>query len=88
MTALAWPGFFNLRDLGGLSTRDGGRTRHGSVYRSGTLVEVTEAGWAAAVEAGVTTVLDLRDADEIAQDHPASSVRRVTLVCDGEAAPA
>lgn len=63
--AVAWDGFHNARDLGGLPTRDGGATRTGAFVRSGDLRFVTPDGWAAARAAGVRTVLDLRNDDEV-----------------------
>lgn len=63
--AVSWEGFFNTRDLGGLPTRSGGTTSRGAFFRAADLRFVTEAGWAQAREAGVGTVVDLRNADEI-----------------------
>lgn len=59
-----WEGAFNLRDLGGLPLRDGGVTASGRVYRSGRPETLTDAGWAALRAAGVSTVIDLRNAPE------------------------
>ena len=75
-----WDGAFNLRDLGGMPLRTGGSTAIGRVYRSGRPETLTDAGWAALRAAGVTTVIDLRNAPErlrretdpiIADDHRA-----------------
>ncbi|RSN04033.1 protein-tyrosine-phosphatase [Streptomyces sp. WAC 05977] len=63
--AVAWEGFFNTRDLGGLPTKSGATTRHGAFFRAADLRFVTETGWARARECGVRTVIDLRNADEI-----------------------
>ncbi|WP_230863024.1 tyrosine-protein phosphatase [Amycolatopsis camponoti] len=60
-----WEGFHNTRDLGGLPTAAGGTTRHGAFFRAADLRFVTDAGWAQAREAGVRTVIDLRNPDEI-----------------------
>ncbi len=60
-----WEGFFNARDLGGLPTRDGGRTSTGAFIRSAELRFVTEAGWRQAGDAGVSAVVDLRNPAEI-----------------------
>jgi hypothetical protein len=60
-----WDGFVNARDLGGLRTRAGAVTRYGAYVRSGSLRQVTPAGWAAAYSAGLRTVVDLRNDDEI-----------------------
>ncbi|HZD71257.1 MAG TPA: tyrosine-protein phosphatase [Actinomycetes bacterium] len=62
---VAWEGFFNARDLGGLPTRDRRVTRHGRLIRSADLRLVTKAGWRAAYDAGVRTVIDLRNDDEV-----------------------
>lgn len=63
--AVAWEGFFNTRDLGGLPTKSGDTTSHGAFFRAADLRFVTETGWAQARECGVRTVIDLRNADEI-----------------------
>jgi len=62
---VAWEGFHNTRDLGGLPTRSGRTTRRGAFFRAADLRFVTDAGWAQAREAGVRTVIDLRNPDEI-----------------------
>ncbi|EOD67418.1 protein tyrosine/serine phosphatase [Amycolatopsis vancoresmycina DSM 44592] len=62
---VSWPGFFNTRDLGGLPTTSGRTTRFGACYRSADPRFVTEAGWAQARDAGVRTIVDLRNPDEI-----------------------
>jgi protein-tyrosine phosphatase len=61
---LDWEGCFNVRDLGGLPTRDGGVTRRGAIVRADALDELTGAGWAALMAHGVRTVVDLRNDDE------------------------
>lgn len=60
-----WEGFHNTRDLGGLPTRDGATTRPGALIRSAGLFLVTEAGWQQAYDAGIRTIVDLRNDDEI-----------------------
>lgn len=62
---MTWDGFHNTRDLGGLPTEAGGTTRRGAFFRAADLRFVTDAGWAQAREAGVRTVIDLRNPDEI-----------------------
>ena len=62
---IGWEGFCNARDLGGLPTRDGRRTRRGALIRSADLRFVTAAGWRAAYDAGVRTIIDLRNDDEV-----------------------
>ncbi|MEA5359425.1 tyrosine-protein phosphatase [Amycolatopsis sp., V23-08] len=63
--AVAWDGFFNTRDLGGLPTRSGETTAYGAFFRSADPRFVTDSGWAQAREAGVRTIVDLRNEDEI-----------------------
>jgi protein-tyrosine phosphatase len=58
----------NLRDLGGLPTSDGRRTRHGAVLRSGTPEQLSAAGWAGLEARGVRTIVDLRNDDELTPD--------------------
>jgi protein-tyrosine phosphatase len=72
---IAWAGFANARDLGGLPARGGQVTRHGTFIRSGDLRFVSTAGWQAAVAAGVRTVVDLRNDDEIRPQAAASQTR-------------
>jgi hypothetical protein len=61
----ALTGAFNFRDLGGLPTADGRRTRPGRLFRSDTLQALTEADVTHLVESlGVMLVIDLRDSDE------------------------
>ena len=62
---IAWEGFANARDLGGLPTQDGRVTRSGAYIRSADLRFVTAAGWQMAREGGVRTIIDLRNDDEI-----------------------
>ncbi|MET9794732.1 tyrosine-protein phosphatase [Nocardiopsis alba] len=62
---ITWDGFFNTRDLGGLPTRRGGTTRRGAFIRAADLRFVTAEGWRSAYEAGVRTIVDLRNPDEI-----------------------
>ena len=70
MTVLAWEGCLNVRDLGGLPTEDGRRTRAGAVVRSDNIRSLTDAGWRALAEHGVTRIVDLRWPEELAEDQP------------------
>ncbi|MFE5308980.1 tyrosine-protein phosphatase [Isoptericola sp. NPDC056605] len=63
--AVHWGALPNARDLGGLPTADGGRTRTGSLYRTSRLDDAGPEGLAAMAAAGVRTVVDLRNAAEI-----------------------
>lgn len=61
---LDWEGCFNARDLGGLRTADGRRTRWRAVVRSDALDGLSDAGWEAVLGYGVRTVVDLRTPEE------------------------
>ena len=65
----AWDGAVNLRDLGGLPLDDGESTVPGRVWRSGAPEPLTPTGWAEALDAGLTAVVDLRNPAEIKQAH-------------------
>jgi len=67
---LVWDGCINVRDLGGLPTEDGGRTRHGSVIRADSVGLLSREGWEAVAEAGVTRIVDLRQEFEAVDDPP------------------
>lgn len=68
---LAWEGVLNARDLGGHRTEDGGETRYGSVVRTDSVRRLTDAGWAALLDYGIRTVVDLRGDHEMDEDAPA-----------------
>jgi len=68
---LVWDGCLNVRDLGGLPTRDGGETRFGSIVRADSVRQLSDEGWEALVAHGIRTVVDLRGDDERAEDPPA-----------------
>ena len=68
---LVWDGCLNVRELGGLPTRDGGETRLGAVVRADSVRQLTDDGWQALVDHGIRTVVDLRGHDERAEDPPA-----------------
>ena len=57
---LTWDGCINVRDLGGLSTRDGRVTRWGAVVRSDNPSKLTAAGWSALYAHGIRTIISLR----------------------------
>lgn len=64
---LDWDGMYNVRDLGGLPTRSGGRTRRGAFVRSEGLDLLTTGGWASLRRHGVRTCVDLRSEWEVDQ---------------------
>jgi protein-tyrosine phosphatase len=68
---LDWDGLLNARDLGGHRTEDGGATRWNSVVRTDSVRHLTEEGWNALVDYGVSTIVDLRSNEELAEDPPA-----------------
>jgi protein tyrosine/serine phosphatase len=63
---LEWDACQNARDLGGLSTRDGRRTRWRALLRADNLCRLTPDGLEAMRAHGITTVVDLRSARELA----------------------
>jgi protein-tyrosine phosphatase len=86
---LAWEGCLNVRDLGGHRTADGGETRYGAVVRADSVRQLTEAGWQAAVDYGIRTVVDLRGDEELEADPPAElpvEVLHVPFMEENEAA--
>ena len=68
---LVWDGCLNVRELGGLPTRDGGETRLGAVVRADSVRQLSDEGWRALVDHGIRTVVDLRGHDERSEDPPA-----------------
>lgn len=63
-------GTYNVRDLGGYATADGA-TQYRRILRADALHRLGEAGVGGLIEAGVTTVIDLRHGDELAhQPNP------------------
>jgi protein-tyrosine phosphatase len=70
-------GAYNFRDLGGLSTRDGRRIRHGRVFRSDSLQELTDDDVARLVdELGIAFVIDLRNGVESVEEGRGPLARR------------
>jgi protein tyrosine/serine phosphatase len=70
VTSLAWEGCLNVRDLGGLPTEDGRRTRLGGVVRADNIRRLTDDGWRALADHGVQRIVDLRFPEELAEDQP------------------
>jgi protein-tyrosine phosphatase len=56
----------NFRDLGGYETTDGRRVKHGQLFRSGVLSDLTDADVALLDRLGIATVVDLRSPEEVA----------------------
>lgn len=61
---LDWEGAFNVRDLGGLPAAEGRRIVPGALIRADSLSRLSAAGWQAALDHGVRTVIDLRNPRE------------------------
>jgi protein-tyrosine phosphatase len=72
---MAWielEGAVNVRDLGGLPTGDGGKTRDARLLRGDNLQELSAADIAVLVrDIGLTTVVDLRSSAERESEGPA-----------------
>lgn len=62
---LAWEACYNVRDLGGLPTRNSGQTRWQAVIRTDLLNRLTVAGQRALLDYGVRTIIDLRGPKEV-----------------------
>jgi protein tyrosine/serine phosphatase len=67
---LSWDGCVNVRDLGGHPTDDGRTTRFGAVVRADSIRQLSDAGWAALLDYGVSRIVDLRFHSELALDEP------------------
>jgi protein-tyrosine phosphatase len=67
---LAWDGCLNVRDLGGHPTADGRETQFGRIVRADLIRRLSDEGWAALVDYGVTTIVDLRHDEELEADPP------------------
>jgi protein-tyrosine phosphatase len=71
-------GICNLRDLGGYPVGGGGNIRWRRVLRSDSLHDLNDSGIEALLDAGLASVIDLRDASEIArQPNPFHAHRAV-----------
>jgi protein-tyrosine phosphatase len=67
MTAVELQGAYNVRDLGGLRTSGGRRTRHGLVYRGDSLDHLTGSDTELLFsKLGIGAVIDLRTKEETA----------------------
>ncbi|MCQ1571844.1 tyrosine-protein phosphatase [Neorhizobium galegae] len=65
---IALEGAHNVRDLGGYQTSNGGLTRWRSILRGDALHALSEADIDTLLDNGLTTVIDLRNAHEIAAE--------------------
>jgi hypothetical protein len=60
------PTYFNLRDLGGLTTDDGRPVRRGRLFRGASLHRLEPAHHELLADLEIATAIDLRTADEVA----------------------
>jgi protein-tyrosine phosphatase len=67
---LSWDGCVNVRDLGGHATGDGRTTRFGAIVRADSVRLLSDAGWAALLDYGVSRIVDLRFHSELEADPP------------------
>ena len=79
-----WDGAANARDLGGIPA-DHGNIQPARIYRMGRSEWLTARGWQQADDAGVRTVIDLRNAAEIGRRDtdpvvPPSAVRGIRFL--------
>lgn len=67
---LTWEGCNNVRDLGGMESSNGSKTRWGAVVRGDQPSKLTEKGWTALYEHGIRTIVSLRTYGFDEKDHP------------------
>lgn len=67
---LDWPDCRNVRDLGGMPTRDGATIRQGALIRSDSLDNLFDDSIDAVRTAGVSRIVDLRRVGESPRLHP------------------
>lgn len=65
---LNWPACYNVRDLGGLPTVDGGVTCWRAIIRSDIPARLTAEGRQALLDYGVRTILDLREEGQVIEE--------------------
>ncbi len=80
---LRFEGCHNVRDLGGLSTRDGKRTRFGSVVRADSIDYLTSSGWETLHSYGIRTIIDLRNENELKGVDRPPGISTVRIPLDG-----
>ncbi|WP_331344579.1 tyrosine-protein phosphatase [Cellvibrio sp. UBA7661] len=64
-------GGFNFRDLGGYSTNDGRMVQWGKIYRSGTMVDLTQRDYEYLGKLDINVMCDFRSREEIQQEPTA-----------------
>ncbi len=68
---LNWEACYNVRDLGGLPTAQGGATRWGAIVRADLLGRLTPSGQQALIDYGVRTIIDLRSPQQASAEPSA-----------------
>lgn len=76
---LRWDACYNVRDLGGLATADGGSTRRGALIRADSVGRLSGPGRAALEAYGIRTIIDLRFGVEV-RDDPSPFDGHATIV--------
>lgn len=66
---LTWDGCNNVRDLGGLNTSTGHKTRWGAVVRSDHPAKLTATGWSQLYAHGIRTIISLRTHGLVEEDY-------------------
>ncbi|MBD7995625.1 tyrosine-protein phosphatase [Arthrobacter sp. Sa2CUA1] len=80
-----WEGAVNARDLGGIPVAGGRTIQPGRLFRMGRSEWLTARGWEQAYDAGVRTVVDLRNEAEIGRRDtdpavPPSAVQHIAVL--------
>lgn len=65
---IALDGTANMRDLGGILTRCGRKTRFNKVFRSGLLSRLSHSDWSKLALLNITTICDFRSEMEVVKD--------------------
>lgn len=79
---LTWDACYNVRDVGGYATEDGGQTRWRTLIRADNLHRLTPEGQAALCNYGVFTIIDLRLAPEVEQEPNPFAVQQEAASSD------
>ena len=66
---LNWQNCTNVRDLGGMETSNGSKTRWKAIVRGDHPDKLTADGWSALYEYGIRTIVSLRT-HGLENDHP------------------
>ncbi|MCU0496073.1 MAG: tyrosine-protein phosphatase [Anaerolineae bacterium] len=61
-------GGINFRDIGGYPTADGRKVKRGQIFRSGTLIALTDHDWATLARFEIKLVCDFRSPEEVIEE--------------------